>query len=83
MFLLCNYGIGPAYLTAKGEKGIGDWYVDEEKQGHNTSMTMNTRRGQILKEVILHPPRSVFSHEQLYVALSGVTQGTCLKISRL
>lgn len=30
---LCRYGIeGPVYLTAKGEKGAGDWYVDEEKQ---------------------------------------------------
>lgn len=29
----CRYGIeGPVYLTAKGEKGVGDWYVDEEKQ---------------------------------------------------
>ncbi|KAG2277881.1 hypothetical protein Bca52824_060436 [Brassica carinata] len=28
-----KYGIeGPVYLTAKGEKGVGDWYVDEEKQ---------------------------------------------------
>ncbi|KAG2323305.1 hypothetical protein Bca4012_058794 [Brassica carinata] len=23
---------GPVYVTAKGEKGSGDWYVDEEKQ---------------------------------------------------
>jgi hypothetical protein len=30
---LCRYGIeGPVYLTGKGEKGAGDWYVDEEKQ---------------------------------------------------
>ncbi|CAD5318750.1 unnamed protein product [Arabidopsis thaliana] len=28
-----KYGIeGPVYLTGKGEKGAGDWYVDEEKQ---------------------------------------------------
>lgn len=32
-FYYCRYGIeGPVYLTAKGEKGVGDWYVDEEKQ---------------------------------------------------
>lgn len=30
---LCRYGIeGPVHLTGKGEKGVGDWYVDEEKQ---------------------------------------------------
>ncbi|KAG7584150.1 Ribonuclease II/R [Arabidopsis suecica] len=28
-----KYGIeGPVYLTGKGEKGAGEWYVDEEKQ---------------------------------------------------
>ena len=33
MDLLCRYEIeGPVYVTAKGEKRGGDWYVDEENQ---------------------------------------------------
>ena len=32
-FFAHRYGIeGPVYLTPKGEKGAGEWYVDEQQQ---------------------------------------------------
>lgn len=33
ILVIGRYGIeGPVYLTQKGEKGSGDWYVDEQQQ---------------------------------------------------
>lgn len=31
--IFCRYGIeGPVYLTPRGEKGGGEWFVDEQQQ---------------------------------------------------
>ncbi|KAL0741949.1 hypothetical protein Bca4012_083462 [Brassica carinata] len=43
-------------------------------------MTINKSQGQSLKEVILYILKPVFSHCQLYVALSRVTSKTRLTI---
>ena len=42
-------------------------------------MTVNKSQGQTLESVGHYLPRPVFSHGQLYVAISGVTSKTSMK----
>lgn len=44
------------------------------------AMTINKSQGQSLKKVALHLPKPVFTHGQLYVALSRCTSDTGVKI---
>ena len=43
-------------------------------------MTINKSQGQSVKHVGLNLQTAVFSHGQLYVALSRCTSGSCIKI---
>jgi len=43
-------------------------------------MTINKSQGQSVKNVGLHPPKSVFTHGQLYVVLSQCTSSQHIKV---
>jgi len=44
------------------------------------SMTINKSQGQSVQNVGLHLPTPVFTHDQLYVALSCCTSGQQIKV---
>lgn len=44
------------------------------------AMTVNQSQGQILQKIGLYLPKPIFSHGQLYIAISQVTKKSILKI---